>query len=120
MVTVPGHALSSGCHGFLYHATHSKLGLRLRPAFDFSIIFHTLAMNSERFSEDSLKKARMANRLVQEGSDARLEELFGEDPEEEALPDVNSWEEGAEEMAKIIGAEVGVGVSQRVFLATAE
>lgn len=49
----------------------------------------------------------MANRLVQEGSDARLEELFGEDPEEEALPQINSWEEGAEEMAKLIGAEVG-------------
>ena len=48
----------------------------------------------------------MANRLVQEGSDATLEELFGEDPEEEALPDVKSWEEGAAEIAKLIGAEV--------------
>lgn len=64
--------------------------------------------DSERFSEDSLKEARMANRLVQEGSDARLEELFGEDPEEGALPDVNSWEEGAGEIAKLIGAEVSV------------
>lgn len=50
----------------------------------------------------------MANRLAQEDSDARLEELFGEEPAEEPLPAVKSWEEGAEEVAKMIGAQVGV------------
>lgn len=57
----------------------------------------------------------MANRLVQEGSDARLEALFGDGPAEgeeggEVLPDsigqVNSWEDGAAEVANMIGAEV--------------
>lgn len=56
----------------------------------------------------------MANRLMQEGSDARLEAMFGDGPGEgegeEILPDsigqVNSWEDGAAEVAKMIGAEV--------------
>lgn len=71
---------------------------------------------SEEFSEKKLKDARMANRLVQEGSDARLEAMFGDGPSEgdgeggEFLPDsighVSSWEDGAAEVAKMIGAEV--------------
>lgn len=55
----------------------------------------------------------MANRLVQEGSDARLEALFGDGPGEGeggVLPDgigqVHSWEDGAAEVASMIGAEV--------------
>ena len=68
---------------------------------------------SERFSESSLKEARLANRLVQEGSDARLEALFGDEPEDAHILDINgvdmdakAWENGAEEVAKILGAQV--------------
>lgn len=49
----------------------------------------------------------MANRLVAEDSDARLEALFGDsDEEEEFIPVVRSWGEGAEDVAAMIGAEV--------------
>lgn len=54
----------------------------------------------------------MANRVLQEGSDARLEAMFGESSENEegALPDsigeINSWDDGAAEVADMIGAEV--------------
>lgn len=59
----------------------------------------------------------MANRLVQEGSDERLEAMFGDGPGEgeegeevSPLPDivgqVRSWEDGAAEVADMIGAEV--------------
>lgn len=70
--------------------------------------------DSDSFSEQKLKEARMANRLLQnEDSDARLEAMFGDAPEEEgdALPasigEVRSWDAGAAEVAKMIGAEVG-------------
>ncbi|CAM9949017.1 unnamed protein product, partial [Hapterophycus canaliculatus] len=68
---------------------------------------------SDAFSEDKLKEARMANRLLQnEGSDARLEAMFGDVSVEEGdgLPDmigtVRSWDVGAAEVAKMIGAEL--------------
>lgn len=62
---------------------------------------------SERFNEENLLKARNANRLLQEGGDARLEALFGDGPEQtEEIPQVLAWEAGAEEVAKMIGAEV--------------
>ncbi|CAM9576728.1 unnamed protein product [Scytosiphon promiscuus] len=71
---------------------------------------------SEAFSEERLKEARMANRLLQdEGSDARLEAMFGDVSAEEgnegnALPDtigqVRSWDAGAAEVAEMIGAEL--------------
>lgn len=57
----------------------------------------------------------MANRLLQDGSDARLEAMFGDGPGDgegggEVLPDsigqVNSWDDGAAEVANMIGAEV--------------
>lgn len=67
---------------------------------------------SEEFSEKRLKEARLSNRMLQEGGDTRLEALFGddsqEDEEEEYNRDMNvkAWEEGAEEVAKILGAKV--------------
>lgn len=62
---------------------------------------------SERFNEENLLKARNANRLVQEGGDARLEALFGDGPEpRQEMPQVRAWEDGAEEVAKMMGAEV--------------
>ncbi|CBJ27273.1 glycine oxidase ThiO [Ectocarpus siliculosus] len=66
---------------------------------------------SEQFSEEKLKEARMANRLLQEdSSDARLESVFGGGPEEAGLPEgianVNSWDDGAAEVASMIGAEL--------------
>lgn len=67
---------------------------------------------SDEFSEAKLKEARMANRLLQEGSDARLEEMYGDSSRdaEQALPDsigqVNAWDDGAAEVADMIGAEV--------------
>lgn len=61
---------------------------------------------SERFSEENLKKARMSNRLLLDGNDASLEDLFGDEPEVAPIPVVKSWEEGAEEVAKMLGAEV--------------
>lgn len=55
----------------------------------------------------------MANRLLQEdSSDARLESVFVIEggPEEAGLPEgiasINSWDDGAAEVASIIGAEV--------------
>ncbi len=53
----------------------------------------------------------MANRLLQEGSDARLEAMFGDSPDEgDVLPEgvgrVKSWEDGAAEVADMIGAQV--------------
>lgn len=48
----------------------------------------------------------MANRLLEERSDSRLEALFGDRPEEEAIPIVKAWDDGAEEVAKMIGAQV--------------
>lgn len=54
----------------------------------------------------------MANRMLQDGSDARLEAMFADSPAEEegALPhtigQVNSWDDGAAEVADMIGAEV--------------
>lgn len=60
-----------------------------------------------------MKEARLLNRMLHEGGDARLEALFGdddsqEDEEEEHSQDMNvkAWEEGAEEAAKALGAEV--------------
>lgn len=50
----------------------------------------------------------MANRLVEEGSDARLEALFGDSPKEAAIPGIKAWEDGAEEVAKMFGAQVRV------------
>lgn len=55
----------------------------------------------------------MANRLLQEdSSDARLEAVFGGGPEEsgltlpEGIANINSWDDGAAEVANMIGAEV--------------
>lgn len=72
------------------------------------------ARRSERFNEENLRGARLANRnLDSSGSDARLEALFGdpvgrEDREKElqAMSNIQSWESGAEEAAKLVGAEV--------------
>lgn len=62
----------------------------------------------------------MANRLMQDDSDARLEAMFadGPDEEEDGLPDsigqVYSWEDGAAEIANMIGAEVCIYTSVSV------
>lgn len=75
---------------------------------------------SERYSEASLKAARLANRMLNDGgSDSRLEEIFGgvipasEAPgekdghESDAPPSIKAWEDGADEAARKMGAEVG-------------
>lgn len=54
----------------------------------------------------------MANRLLQEGGDARLEAMYGDltndgDVLPESIGRVKSWEDGAAEVADMIGAEVG-------------
>ncbi|CAM9262078.1 unnamed protein product, partial [Ectocarpus fasciculatus] len=66
---------------------------------------------SEQFSEEKLKEARMANRLLQEdSSNAKLESVFGDGPEDSGLPEgianINSWDDGAAEFASMIGAEL--------------
>lgn len=73
---------------------------------------------SEMYDEDSLREARIRNRLVQDGgADARLEALYGDSALGEngadgtqsaaiAAAGIMAWEEGAEEAARIIGAEV--------------
>lgn len=50
----------------------------------------------------------MANRLLEEGSDARLEAMFGDGPEEETIPNIKAWEAGADDVAAMLGAEVCV------------
>lgn len=57
----------------------------------------------------------MSNRLLQEGSDARLESMFGDGPEEEAIPDIEAWEAGADEVAGMIGAQVCASQAHLAF-----
>lgn len=79
---------------------------------------------SEDFSEERLKEARLSNRMLHEGGDARLEAMFGdydsqedEEEEEEYNQDmkIKAWEEGAEEVAKALGAEVGSSPTHNTF-----
>lgn len=63
--------------------------------------------DSERFSDEKLKIARMANRKSLEGdADARLEAMFADPLPPEPIPDICAWEDGAEEVAKLLGAQV--------------
>lgn len=67
----------------------------------------------------------MANRMLQEDSDARLEAIFASSPQDEegALPDaigqVNSWDDGAAQVADMIGAEVCCAYRCRMLVSCA-
>lgn len=71
----------------------------------------------------------MANRLSQQGSDARLEAMFGDGPGEgeegenvlpESIGQVRSWEDGAAEVANMIGAEVRAVDQSCIYLVHTE